>query len=66
MPYAISTENLTKVFGNFTTVDKISFDVDQGEIFGLLGPNGAGKTTIIKIEDATKVERGWRVNVVNY
>jgi len=49
MPYAIYTENLTKTFGNFTAVDKISFNVSQGEIFGLLGPNGAGKTTTIKM-----------------
>ena len=58
MPYAINTENLTEVFGNFTAVDKISFNVDQGEIFGLLGLDGAGKTTIIKIEEATKKLKG--------
>jgi ABC-2 type transport system ATP-binding protein len=46
---AFHTENLTKVFGAFTAVDGISFDVEKGEVFGLLGPNGAGKTTTIKM-----------------
>ncbi len=46
---AINTTNLTRKFGNFTAVDKISFQVKQGELFGLLGPNGAGKTTIINM-----------------
>ncbi len=45
----IKVENLTKKFGDFTAVDKISFSVSQGEIFAFLGPNGAGKTTTIKI-----------------
>lgn len=40
---------LTKLFGDFTAVDRISFNVRRGEIFGFLGPNGAGKTTTIKM-----------------
>ncbi|MBN8725373.1 MAG: ABC transporter ATP-binding protein [Acidobacteria bacterium] len=44
----ISTKNLTIKFGKFTAVNKVSFQVKTGEIFGLLGPNGSGKTTIIK------------------
>jgi len=47
--YAITVDKLEKKFGNFTAVDKISFNVKEGEIFGLLGPNGAGKTTTISI-----------------
>jgi ABC-2 type transport system ATP-binding protein len=47
--YSISVSNLEKKFGNFTAVNKISFNVKPGEIFGLLGPNGAGKTTTISI-----------------
>ena len=46
---AIHVENLTKMFGNFTAVDNISFEVGQGEVFGFLGANGAGKTTAMKM-----------------
>ena len=49
MDYSISVRGLTKVFGNFTAVDHISFDVAKGEIFGFLGANGAGKTTAMRI-----------------
>ncbi len=45
----IEVEQLTKVFGDFTAVDHISFEVKQGEIFGFLGANGAGKTTAMKM-----------------
>lgn len=47
--YAISVKDLTKRFGNFTAVDRISFDVCKGEIFGFLGANGAGKTTAMRM-----------------
>jgi len=47
MPPIIRTENLTKRFGNFTAVDHLNLEVNEGEILGLLGPNGAGKTTTI-------------------
>ena len=45
----IYTENLTKRFGSFTAVDRISFEVTKGEIFGFLGANGAGKTTAMRM-----------------
>lgn len=45
----VVVEDLTKKFGDFTAVDKVSFRVEAGEIFGWLGPNGAGKTTTIRI-----------------
>lgn len=46
---AIICKNLTKQFGDFKAVDNITFDVEQGEIFGFLGANGAGKTTAMRI-----------------
>ncbi|MGE5383542.1 MAG: ABC transporter ATP-binding protein [Omnitrophica WOR_2 bacterium] len=45
----ITVENLTKKFGDFTAVDRISFHVNKGEIFGFLGANGAGKTTAMRM-----------------
>ena len=45
----ISVRNLTKRFGQFVAVDKISFEVKRGEIFGFLGANGAGKTTAMRM-----------------
>lgn len=46
---AIETKELTKRFGTFTAVDHISFEVEEGEIFGFLGANGAGKTTAMRM-----------------
>src|SRR3972149_1899601 len=46
---SIEVNNLTKKFGSFTAVDKVSFTVKQGEIFGFLGANGAGKSTTIRM-----------------
>ena len=45
----IRVQNLTKKFGDFTAVNDVSFEVQEGEIFAFLGPNGAGKTTTIKM-----------------
>jgi ABC-2 type transport system ATP-binding protein len=46
---AITVEKLTRNYNGLRAVDGISFEVEQGEIFGFLGPNGAGKTTTIKM-----------------
>ncbi|HKW09550.1 MAG TPA: ATP-binding cassette domain-containing protein, partial [Gemmatimonadaceae bacterium] len=46
---AIEADELTRRFGSFTAVDKITFNVAAGEVFGFLGANGAGKTTAIRI-----------------
>lgn len=47
--YAIETNELTRAFNGTRAVNKLSFHVETGEIFGFLGPNGAGKTTTIKM-----------------
>jgi len=46
---AIQTRNLTRRFGDFVAVNKVSIAVEKGEVFGFLGPNGSGKTTVIKM-----------------
>jgi ABC-2 type transport system ATP-binding protein len=46
---AIHAENLTRRFGDLTAVNRVSFEVEHGEVFGFLGPNGSGKTTVIKL-----------------
>jgi len=48
-PEAVRVTDLEKKFGRFVAVDKISFAVRKGEIFGFLGPNGAGKSTTIRM-----------------
>lgn len=47
--HVIEAHNLTKVFGGFTAVNKVSFNLIAGECLGLLGPNGAGKTSTIRM-----------------
>ena len=49
MPAILEVHNLVKKYGDFTAVNGISFDIQEGEIFSLLGPNGAGKTTTISV-----------------
>lgn len=49
MTIAIQVQDLTKTFNELVAVNHISFEIQQGEIFGLLGPNGAGKTTTLSM-----------------
>lgn len=49
MDYLITTEQLTKKYKNFTSVDRVSLHIRKGSIYGFLGPNGAGKSTTMKI-----------------
>jgi ABC-type multidrug transport system ATPase subunit len=46
---AVTVEKLTKNYGDITAVNSVSFDVEQGELFGLIGPDGAGKTTLFRM-----------------
>lgn len=48
-PKAVVVKDLERRFGSFLAVNRVSFEVDRGEIFGFLGPNGAGKSTTIRI-----------------
>lgn len=62
----ISTNKLTKRFGDFTAVDEISFEVFKGEIFGFLGANGAGKTTAMKMLIGISKPTNGKANVAGY
>lgn len=55
----VQVEHLHKVYGHVIAVDDITFEVQQGEIFGMVGPNGAGKTTTIEcLEGLRRPEQG--------
>ncbi len=54
MSNIITVKNLTKKYGDTTTVKGISFTVKEGEVFGILGPNGAGKTTTLEMIEALR------------
>jgi ABC-type multidrug transport system ATPase subunit len=49
MDYALETENLTRCFGSFLAVDRISLRIAKGQLYGFLSLNGAGKTTTIRM-----------------
>lgn len=59
----IVVKDLVKRYGDFTAVDGLSFEVQQGEIFGLLGPNGAGKTTTLEIIETLRAKTSGSVQV---
>lgn len=62
----IRVEDLTKRFGELTAVDRVSFDVYEGEVFGFLGPNGAGKTTTISMLVTLLAPTEGRATVAGY
>jgi ABC-2 type transport system ATP-binding protein len=66
MELAVGVRNLAKRYGQITAVDHISFDVNQGEIFGFLGPNGAGKTTTIRVLTGQTKPTSGKAIVANY
>src|SRR2546422_11224049 len=45
----IEVQKITKRYGDFTAIDRVTFTVDKGEVLAFLGPNGAGKTTAMRI-----------------
>ena len=64
MSAIIEVRGLRKVYGPTVAVDDVSFDVQEGEIFGLLGPNGAGKTTTVECLQALRHADGGHVRVL--
>ena len=64
--YAVSVENLEKRFGDFQAVNKVSFQVKRGEIFGFLGPNGAGKSTTIRMLCGILAPTAGKANVIGF
>lgn len=59
----IEIRDLTKKYGDFTAVDRLSLTVQRGEIFGFLGPNGAGKTTTIRVLAGLSVPTSGQVTI---
>ncbi len=49
MSSILTVENLSKAFGSVTAVDKLGFELEEGEVLGVIGPNGAGKTTLFNL-----------------
>jgi ABC-2 type transport system ATP-binding protein len=62
----VEIRELTRRFGNFVAVDRASFTVDRGEIFGLIGPNGAGKSTLIKMLTSLLPPTSGSATIVGY
>ena len=64
MSQALVVEDLVKRYGEVVAVDRLTFSVERGEIFGLLGPNGAGKTTTLEIVEGLLPPDSGRVSVL--
>ncbi len=62
----IETHDLTKKFGHFTAVDRVTFTVYRGEVFGFLGANGAGKSTTIRMLTGILLPSGGRATVAGF
>jgi ABC-2 type transport system ATP-binding protein len=59
-------QNLRKTYGSFVAVEDVSFEVEEGEIFGLLGPNGAGKTTSVECTQGLRVPDAGEIRVLGF
>jgi ABC-2 type transport system ATP-binding protein len=64
MPSAVSVTDLRKSYGQLEAVRGVSFEIEQGEVFGLLGPNGAGKTTTVEVLEGYRTRDGGSVSVL--
>ena len=63
---AIAVRDLRKSYGSYQALRGISFDINEGEVFGLLGPNGAGKTTTIEILEGYRTRAEGEVEVLGF
>ena len=63
-PAAIAFDQVTRRYGTVTAIDRLSFEVARGEMFGLIGPDGAGKTTTIRVAGGLLRPDGGRVSVL--
>jgi ABC-2 type transport system ATP-binding protein len=63
---AIQTEGLSRQFGSVQAVNRVSFEAQEGEVFGLLGPNGAGKTTLVRLLNGILAPTGGSAHVLGY
>ena len=63
---AVVVENLSKEYGALKAVDRLSFSIDDGEIFALLGPDGAGKTTTVEILEGHRQRTSGSVSVLGF
>ena len=64
MPPAVIVTDLRKSYGQLEAVRGVSFEIEQGEVFGLLGPNGAGKTTTVEVLEGYRERDGGTVSVL--
>ncbi len=65
-PPVINVKEMTKSFGSFLAVDRLTFQVEKGEIFGFLGANGAGKTTAVRILCGLSSPTSGQITVAGY
>ena len=64
MPAAVIVTELRKSYGQLEAVRGVTFEIEQGEVFGLLGPNGAGKTTTVEVLEGYRTRDGGSVSVL--
>jgi ABC-2 type transport system ATP-binding protein len=64
MPAAVTVTDLRKSYGQLEAVRGVTFDIQQGEVFGLLGPNGAGKTTTVEVLEGYRARDAGSVAVL--
>jgi ABC-2 type transport system ATP-binding protein len=64
LPPVIQVSGIRKTYGRVVAVDEVSFEVEEGEIFGLIGPNGAGKTTTMECVEGVRQPDSGRIRVL--